>query len=225
MTTPMIDCPALQLRDPKHYPKRYGDRVPATIRAVGSRGSDIAGLTKEPALRVENGEIYGAWTNSYGAVCAVSPEGLKLGLRPSEFDVVTFWVLRGDDWHEEPAEAMPPERPVYMSAPHGMNKTCANATRLMLKECEPVAVFENTKVWSARDLAIRWIRERGLDYGSSCTGCPQGIFRAGEGTCKWRHLKAHEIRALPGLIHTERGGRAVVWLRIPTPKPITPTGD
>lgn len=41
-----------------------------------------------------NADIYEAWTNSHGAVCAICANGELLGLKPHEFEVV--------EWHEEP---------------------------------------------------------------------------------------------------------------------------
>ncbi len=88
----MIDCPALHERHiDKGYP--FGDRVPSKIRMVKTVYSDLAHLfPKEAVPPAIISTLYDAWTNSYGAVAAVYPDGRKLGVMPGEFEVV--------EWHK-----------------------------------------------------------------------------------------------------------------------------
>lgn len=85
----MIDCPAMRQRL-KGYP--YGNRVPSKIRMLKTVKTDFPLRLDPKMVKVAvEGSTWDAWTNSYGAVSAVMPEG-KLGLKPSEFEVV--------EWHD-----------------------------------------------------------------------------------------------------------------------------
>ncbi|MGZ9667514.1 DUF4406 domain-containing protein [Pseudomonas sp. GNP014] len=91
-TENIVDCPALHERS-NSYP--YGDRVPRTVRMLKAVTAypmpDYVYVNGD--LPVANaGQSYMAWTNSYGAVAAVMPDGKRLGLRPADFEV--------DTWHE-----------------------------------------------------------------------------------------------------------------------------
>lgn len=91
--TEIVDCPALHARHAhKGYP--FGDKVPKTVRLKQTVMTDtIPGTTmfiSPNPLVAPDGFTYPAWTNSYGAVCAVFPNGDKLGLKPGEFEV-TEW--------------------------------------------------------------------------------------------------------------------------------------
>lgn len=90
----IVDCPALHARYiNKGYP--FGDRVPKTVRLKRTVTTDtvpgMGFISKDPKVAVI-GTTYPAWTNSYGAVAAVYPNGSTLGLKPGEFEVV--------EWHE-----------------------------------------------------------------------------------------------------------------------------
>ncbi|QXE10700.1 DUF4406 domain-containing protein [Pseudomonas sp. AN-B15] len=88
----IIDCPALHERSTS-YP--FGDRVPRTVRMLKAVTADPMPdyVYVNGDLPVANvGQSYVAWTNIYGAVAAVMPDGKRLGLRPTEFEV--------DTWHE-----------------------------------------------------------------------------------------------------------------------------
>ena len=90
----IIDCPALHARHlHKGYP--FGDKVPKTVRLKQMVTTDIipgtAMFISPKPLVAHDGRTYPAWTNSYGAVCAVFPDGDKLGLKPDEFEVI--------EWH------------------------------------------------------------------------------------------------------------------------------
>jgi hypothetical protein len=88
-----IECPALhKRRHDKGYP--FGDRVPLTVRLRRTVHTDIIpgiGFISTPPVVAKEAETFPAWTNSYGAVCAVFPDGKQLGLKPDEFEVV--------EWH------------------------------------------------------------------------------------------------------------------------------
>lgn len=95
-----IDCPALHKRS-ESYP--YGDRVPRTVRMLKTVTPDLMpgiGLAyiKGNAPIAKNGQSYQVWTNSHGAVAAVMPDGQRLGLRPTEFEV--------DSWHDHQVEPL-----------------------------------------------------------------------------------------------------------------------
>lgn len=86
----MIDCPALHKRAiDKGYP--FGDRVPKIIRMSQTVTSDLAFLLPNSEHVAVVGAAYPAWTNSYGAVAAVFPDGEKLGVKPGEFEVVEWF--------------------------------------------------------------------------------------------------------------------------------------
>lgn len=95
MMTEIVDCPALHARHiAKGYP--FGDKVPKTVRLKQTVTTDMIdgiGFIGKPLIAT-NSTTYPAWTNSYGAVCAVFPNGDRLGLKPDEFEIV--------EWHEAP---------------------------------------------------------------------------------------------------------------------------
>ena len=78
------------------YPANFRSRVPLkvivakTIRPDFMKYTDLLGI-KEDTICLKDNEYY-VWVNSFGAVSAILPNGEKLGLRPSEFDVT--------EWHE-----------------------------------------------------------------------------------------------------------------------------
>jgi hypothetical protein len=86
----MIDCPALHARL-KGYP--FGDRIPSKIKMRRTVISDFPMFLRpgEAALLAIGSETYDAWTNSYGAVAAVMPNGKTLGVKPDEFEVVEWF--------------------------------------------------------------------------------------------------------------------------------------
>ncbi|WP_256580173.1 MULTISPECIES: DUF4406 domain-containing protein [unclassified Pseudomonas] len=103
---PEIDCPALHHRA-QGYP--FGDRVPRTVRMVKTVTADpmpgigFAYIKGEVPTAVIS-QTFRVWTNSYGAVSAVMPDGQRLGLKPGEFEVAT--------WHDAT-----PQKPIYLSGP------------------------------------------------------------------------------------------------------------
>jgi hypothetical protein len=90
-----VDCPALHVRKiDRGYP--FGNRVPKTVRLTRTVTTDILPglgfISSNPKVAV-NSETFPAWTNSYGAVAAVFPDGETLGLKPGEFEVVEWTDL------------------------------------------------------------------------------------------------------------------------------------
>ena len=89
----MIDCPALHDRSAE-YP--FGDRVPLAVRMLKTVTADpmpMIGFAYckdgTPPVALIN-QVLPAWTNSYGALAVVLADGEKLGLKPSEFEVVSW---------------------------------------------------------------------------------------------------------------------------------------
>lgn len=88
--------PALSWRSDKpgksHYPFNWHDKVPLKVKMATTVKSDLPDLMPVPegTIALNDGEYY-VWVNSYGAVSAILPNGQKLGLYPSEFNVI--------EWH------------------------------------------------------------------------------------------------------------------------------
>lgn len=72
------------------YPERFADRVPKTVRTTRRVTADFPLNLTNPDCIAPRGDVFPAWTNSHGAVSAVLPNGEKLGLYPSEFEVVQW---------------------------------------------------------------------------------------------------------------------------------------
>lgn len=88
----IVDCPALHSQS-EDYPSHFMGRVPKTIRMRKTVKPDEPLRSLDPDLRdviAEHGMIYPAHTNSHGAVSAVTDKGTKLGVKPSEFEVVSW---------------------------------------------------------------------------------------------------------------------------------------
>ncbi len=94
----------------KGYPVRWNDRTPKTIRMLRHVTPDALCAMVDPTARdmaAENAGEYPAWTNSYGAVCAVFPDGRRLGVKPAEFEVVEWFEADGVTVTREPEKAPP----------------------------------------------------------------------------------------------------------------------
>ncbi|WP_457253081.1 hypothetical protein [Pseudomonas juntendi] len=99
-----INCPALHQRSDS-YP--YGDRVPRTVKMLKTVTADpMPGIglayIKGDAPVAKEGQTYPVWTNSHGAVTAVMGDGMRLGLRPAEFEVESWHHLAAEQAHPEP---------------------------------------------------------------------------------------------------------------------------
>lgn len=86
--------PALSYRS-RHYPERYGSRVPRRVRITASPGVTpdlpLAFLPENKGMVCRFGEEFDVSTNSHGAVAAIFPDGRQLGLRPDEFEVIDWY--------------------------------------------------------------------------------------------------------------------------------------
>ena len=85
----IVDCPALSCRwQDKGYP--FGNRIPLTIKFTQTVRPDFP-MSADRTAEGHEGDMFPAWTNSYGAVSALMPDGKLLGVKPNEF-VVTEWL-------------------------------------------------------------------------------------------------------------------------------------
>jgi len=93
-----LTSPALTVQSQKSdrfdYPARYRGRVPLKVKTAKDVFPDFVGLG--PMVKVgtvcRKDHEYYVWVNSHGAVSAILPNGERLGLLPSEFDVT--------EWHK-----------------------------------------------------------------------------------------------------------------------------
>lgn len=78
------------------YPANFRGRVPLKVKLAKTVAPDL--LEYAPILDIKADTValkdqeYYVWVNSQGAVLAILENGEKLGLLPSEFDVI--------DWHD-----------------------------------------------------------------------------------------------------------------------------
>lgn len=88
-----LTSPALQWQS-EYYPARYRGRVPLKVRVAKDVPPDLTEFNKELKCLIcfKDNEYY-VRVNSHGAVSAILPNGERLGLRPSEFDVI--------EWHSK----------------------------------------------------------------------------------------------------------------------------
>lgn len=86
--------PALKEKS-KYYPKAWNGRTPKTIRMLQTVWPDVPRTRDATVGPAEQGTEYPAWTNSHGAVCAVFPNGERLGVKPREFEVVEWFEADG----------------------------------------------------------------------------------------------------------------------------------
>ena len=74
-----------------HYPARFNDRVPKMVRMRRTAKNDLINIfSTGKELIAPKDHVFPAWTNSYGAVSAILPNGEKLGLYPNEFEVIEW---------------------------------------------------------------------------------------------------------------------------------------
>ena len=93
-----LTSPALKWQSDRggrsNYPANFRGRVPLKVKTAKTVRPDLPQFgkllgVKDDAICLVDNEYY-VWVNSYGAVSAILPNGEKLGLLPSEFDV-TEW--------------------------------------------------------------------------------------------------------------------------------------
>lgn len=85
-----MDSPALNFKS-EHYPERYNGRVPKKVKMLKTVTPDFPFFCdKDSFLTGIKEQVFECWVNSHGAV-AIVQNGKKLGVRPSEFEVVEWW--------------------------------------------------------------------------------------------------------------------------------------
>ena len=98
LLTAALTSPALEWQSNRggrnNYPANFRGKVPLKVKVAKKVEPDFAWLKKdlgekEGTVCQKDNEYY-VWVNSYGAVSAILPNGERLGLLPSEFDV-TEW--------------------------------------------------------------------------------------------------------------------------------------
>lgn len=95
MNTPIFEIvmssPALKQLS-EHYPPNRQGKVPLKIKMACTVKSDLPFFMQSGSDTVayENQEYF-VWCNSHGAMSAILPNGEKLGIRPSECEIV--------EWH------------------------------------------------------------------------------------------------------------------------------
>lgn len=89
-----LQSPALKRLD-NSFPARFFGRVPKTVRMTQTVKPDvIPGLGPVPGysgLAAAEGSEFPVWTNSFGAVSIIFPDGRRLGVKPDEFEVTEFF--------------------------------------------------------------------------------------------------------------------------------------
>jgi len=95
MNTPIkeivMSSPALKKLSEIYPPNRYG-KVPLKIKMACTVKSDLPMFIQSKSDTVAyEGKEYFVWCNSHGAISAILPNGEKLGIRPSECEIV--------EWH------------------------------------------------------------------------------------------------------------------------------
>lgn len=98
MLAAALTSPALEWQSDRggrmNYPANFRGKVPLKVKVAKNVTPDLPFLKKELGVKddticLKDNEYY-VWVNSYGAVSAILPNGERLGLLPSEFDV-TEW--------------------------------------------------------------------------------------------------------------------------------------
>lgn len=78
----------------EHYPADRHGKVPLKIKMSCTAKSDLPMFIQRNTDTVAYaGEEYFVWCNSHGAMSAILPNGEKLGIRPSECEII--------EWHEK----------------------------------------------------------------------------------------------------------------------------
>lgn len=95
MNTPfkeiVMSSPALKELSDIYPPNRHG-KVPLKIKMACTVKSDLPFFMQpKNDMVVHKDEEYFVWCNSHGAMSAILPNGEKLGIRPSECEII--------EWH------------------------------------------------------------------------------------------------------------------------------
>ena len=108
--------PALKEKS-EHYPKRFGNRTPKTIRMLKTVFPEMPFGDRVGPAKI--GVEYSAWTNIHGAVCAVFANGKRLGVKPAEFEVVEWIEADGTTVTRVEPE---PEAPPWVGGPMSIER-------------------------------------------------------------------------------------------------------
>lgn len=86
--------PALTYKSDKKgsfaYPNYFNNRTPLKVRMTTTVRTDFIVHNEQLSVKAEERKEYFVWVNSYGAVSAIMQDGQRLGLKPGEFEVVSF---------------------------------------------------------------------------------------------------------------------------------------
>lgn len=86
-----LESPAIQFQS-SDYPARFEGRVPLLAVATKEIAPDPGhSFTYAKDAYIRAGEIFICYTNSYGAVLAILPNGEEIGARPDEFEVIEYF--------------------------------------------------------------------------------------------------------------------------------------
>lgn len=87
----VMSSPALKELSELYPPNRHGE-VPLKIIMCCTVKSDLPIFTMEnPDMIAFKGQEYYVWCNSHGAMSAILPNGKRLGIKPSECEII--------EWH------------------------------------------------------------------------------------------------------------------------------
>lgn len=82
------DCPAVHYKS-EYYP--YGDRIPTKVKMLKTVTADHSEFFDiNPAPLAPAGAVLSSWTNSHGAIAVVLNDGIHLGIKPGEFEIVEW---------------------------------------------------------------------------------------------------------------------------------------
>jgi hypothetical protein len=96
-----LTSPALEWQSNKKgdfaYPANFRGKVPLKVKLAKTVTPDLMEFSailgiKKDTVALKDNEYY-VWVNSYGAVTAILPNGERLGLVPSEFDVTEWHIV------------------------------------------------------------------------------------------------------------------------------------
>jgi hypothetical protein len=86
----VMTSPALKSISENYPSNRYG-KIPLKIKMSCTVKSDLPMfIDKTQGLIAFEGQEYFVWCNSHGAMSAILPNGEKLGIRPSECEIIQW---------------------------------------------------------------------------------------------------------------------------------------
>jgi hypothetical protein len=78
---------------------------------------------------------------------------------------------------------------------------------------ERTIVFAADDDFGAKHAAEKWLKDRGISYGSSCACAPQCLLIGNYAIAKWRNLTTRERKQCHGTLDFDRGGPAIVRIK------------